>query len=29
MEKSSEELIGTGVKRRRTGNQKAYLAQFK
>jgi TolA-binding protein len=29
MEKSSEELVDTGVKRRRTGNRKAYLAQFK
>jgi hypothetical protein len=29
MEKNSEEPIGTRVKRRRTGNTKAYLAQFK
>jgi hypothetical protein len=29
MEKSSEDLIGTRVKRRRTGNRKAYLAKFK
>jgi hypothetical protein len=29
MEKSSEEHIGTRVKRRRTGNWKAYLAHFK
>jgi hypothetical protein len=29
METSSDELVDTRVKRRRTGNQKAYLAQFK
>jgi hypothetical protein len=29
MEKDSEEPIGTRVKRRRTGNTRAYLAQFK
>jgi hypothetical protein len=29
MEKSSEEHIGTRVKRHRTGNRKAYLVQFK
>jgi predicted RNase H-like nuclease (RuvC/YqgF family) len=29
MEKNSEEHIGTRVKRRRTGNTKAYLTQFK
>jgi hypothetical protein len=29
MERSSEEHIGTRVKRRRIGNTKAYLAQFK
>jgi hypothetical protein len=29
MEKNSEEPIGARVKRRQTGNTKAYLAQFK
>jgi hypothetical protein len=29
VEKNGEEPIGTRVKRRRTGNTRAYLAQFK